>query len=212
MGALYFYDFPWPATDTLNADVTRRETNTIWLKGLKVRREFQYRFDKGDANEIGPIEVHWGLVQLKNEEPDAEITADLTTDWFRDNSSTVAKARNFGTYATTDTWDQGMNVLAINPNKNVRVLTHKRRVIHPYHNATGMYTYNRHVWTIDKWYKVNKRMVFPNVTSNRPNQRLFEVFWFNTTTAKGFPVNNADGTFVDSIHHHKVYFCNQRGH
>lgn len=208
MGQLTFNDFPWPVVDSLNTSVVRRETNTIFVKGLKIHRRFEYRFPKGDPNDIGPIQVHWALCQLKNDEVDAEIIGELSTSWFRDNSDGADRTRNFNTYTATDAWDEGKNQFAINPNNKVRVLTHKKKVIHPYHDATGNYTYQSHQWTIDRYYKVKKNFWFADITRTNPNQRIFEVYWYNTDTARKFPTTNADGAFLSTTFMHSVYYCN----
>lgn len=214
-GALYWEDLLWPQIDTLNADITRRETNTIYVRGLKIHRVFDYRGSKEDANfDIGPIRVHWALVQYRNDSTDATITSQLATDFIRDNSKTTDRTADFAPYSSSDSWKWYKTYGQINPNKNIRVLTHKSKILHPYYDKSGCDNQAMgHRWVISRYYKVGRFFNFDNTSATDPNKRIFEVFWYNCESAARFPAGPTPPSNQSAVRSHRcntVYFSNQK--
>lgn len=205
MGNLYVADFPWPGSSGSNDDITRRERNTVSVSGLKICRIFEYTQDIDDAAQQGPVEVHWCLLQLKTDQTNLDLSADLPIEFFRDNSRTTTRARDFNPYDGTDQWDMGKNCLQINPNKWVRVLTHKRFHLQPFAPGAA-YRPWMNIKKINKYYRLKKNITYNNVLTNLPNQRIFECYWYNTTTPTKFQTNNSDATLVGTTRMNTVYF------
>jgi len=181
---LYISDFPWPARGADGAQ--QRDHNIIHVKGLKVCRQFEYYAASGATGQngdIGPITVHWCLLQLKNDEDNTELTAELSRRFFRDNSNDD-RTRAFNVNANV--WDYGKNCLPLNPNDKVRILTHKRKTL--ISQGGGQNNTSRgSFWKIQRYYKIKKRFSFLNGATNLPNKRIFECYWYEAVSPTKYP-------------------------
>lgn len=188
LGTLTLNDFPWPARGSDGSNF--RDSNVIFVKGISICRQFEYDAFSGatalNGNaDIGPITVHWCLLQLKNDEGTGEIGQEITQDFFRDNS-VDSRTRGFLNSTATSVWDMGKNCLPLNPNDKVRILTHKRRTLIARGGGQNN-TSKGSFWTIRKYYKLKKRMTFRGANSAFPNQRIFEAFWYETKGPSQYP-------------------------
>jgi len=207
LGDLVLSDFAWPPQDG-NTVITRRESNQIAVKGIKLCRQFQYARVAG-AGDVGNIEVHWALLQLKNDEDNTELTSELIQNFFRDNANTTQRSTDFPTYGAASPWHFGMNCWAINPNNKVRVLTHRKKVLSavtPESNANGS-----NIWKIEEYMKINKDFSFKSNDSTLPSNRIFEVYWCNTVTPFEFPANPTTPQYIETDKLHTTYFGNTVG-
>ena len=204
MGVQYITDFPWPFMSTQNNSMLRRETNVIHCKGIRLCRTFQYAQDKGGANDIGDIEVHYAIVQLKNDEDNTELEAELWKNWFRDNSSGTSMSTDFPTYTSGSVWNMKLNCQAINPNNKVNVLMHKKKQLHPvgFQDAGGTKNY----WQIDQYLKIGKNFSFKDNDMGLPSKRLIEVYWYNTVMPRSFPANPAAVSYIETDVSNTVYY------
>jgi len=207
LGDLVISDFAWPQ-NAGNTDITRRESNQIHVKGIKLCRQFQYARVAG-AGDVGNIEVHWALLQLKNDEDNTELTTELNNNFFRDNANATQRSTAFPTYTAASPWHFGMNCWAINPNNKVRVLTHRKRVlaaVTPESNANGT-----NIWKIEEYMKINKDFSFKANESDLPSQRIFECYWANTVTPFEFPADPTSPQYIETDKLHTVYYGNTIG-
>ena len=202
LGALTLNDFPWPESQGARI-ITGRKSNQILLKGIKLCRRFQYARVLG-AGDVGQIEVHWAILQLKNDEDNTELTAELATDFFRNNASNDSRSSNFPTYTSGSPWNMGMNCLAINPNNKVNVLTHRKKILLP--SSAESTSAGKNLWSIDEYLKVNKKFSFNTIDSGFPSKRLFEVYWCNTVTPFEFPADPTAIQFLETDSCHTTYF------
>lgn len=203
MGTLNIRDFPWPAHSN-NDGLTIRNRNNIFVKGLKVCRHFQYVYQFDGANDIGEIEVHWGILQLKNDEDNTELSTELLLNFFRDNSGSLTRSRDFQVYTPTSVWDMGKNCFAINPNNKVRVITHQKKRLCPKSNQAQVL--GKNIWKIDRYYKLKKRLSFSSTNADLPNQRLFEFYWYNTVTPDEFPSDPLAVQYIETDVLNTVYY------
>jgi len=206
MGRTYIVDFPWPSIANNNNVITRREGNVIKVKGLKICRLFQYDQFKSSGGDIGDIEVHYCVLQLKNDEDNTELSAEMVLNFFRDNSVDSQSSSDFPTYTAGSSWDMKMNCLPINPNNKVNILMHKKHTLQPKgfgHNFDGAI---HNYWKFEHYMKVNKDFSFKNVSSNLPSKRLFEFFWYNTVTPSDFPADPVALNYVTTDATNTVYY------
>ena len=203
MGNLQSDRFPWPAYSS-SIGINTRTRNVIKVKGIKICRRFEY----SDSNpDIGPIEVHWALVQGKD--PDMNYSSlDYQNDFFRDNGTGSTRSQNFPTYVGTSPWSMLMNCAAINPNNKLRVLTHQRRVLDQYSLVAGRSM--KHVWKIDRYYKMMKNIAFDNTSDTEPQNQIFEIFWYNTVMPSKFPADPTANQWITTDRANTVYWANMR--
>jgi len=206
LGELVISDFDWPFSTNNQANIRHRENNIIHVKGIKICRHFQYAAVAGNSNDIGPIEVHWALLQLKNDEDNTELQAELIANFFRDNSNNTTSSRDFPTYTTSSDWDMGLNCLPINPNNKVNVLTHTKRTLIAANNESQ--AAGKNIWMINKYMKVDKTFSFKDNTSGLPSRRIFECFWCNTVTPYEFPTDPSAIQYIESDRMNTVYYAN----
>lgn len=195
-------DLPWPARGTDGANY--RDSNVIYVKGVKICRQFEYYIPSGSSNDIGPVTVHWCLLQLKNDETTGEVNQEIGELFFRDNSLDV-RARNFNNSTATSTWDMGKNCLPLNPNYKVRILTHKRKTLIA--KGGGQNNTSRgSFWNIDRYYPIKKRLSFRSGSSAAPNQKIFEVYWCEAKSDTSYPPLPNVWNGITRTRLHQLYF------
>lgn len=208
MGRLYSPNFPWPVFNTTN-NLIDRQRNIIHLSGIKVCRQFNY---PNTAPDIGPIEIHWALLQMKDSDL-LPSSLDWQNDFFRDNSTTGTRTANFPTYVGTSPWSMQMNCAPINPNNKVKVLTHRKFVLTRYDgggNGVVAQPYNNSpsFKRIDRYFKIGRNMNFENDTDTIPQNVIFECFWYNTIEPSNFPADPVAVRYIESDAAHTVYWKN----
>lgn len=211
MGSLQIQSLPWPS---FGDGLRERERNVIRFKGVKICRLFEYATDKDSAFDIGPIELHWALVQFKDPQL---LTTDLSilNDTFRTFESDTTKSQNFPTYSAASNWDMTLNCAPLNPEK-WKVLTHKRFALCAQdnsNNAAGrmMLTTRRgpHYVKIEKYYKFNKSLNFRNTSDGVPDNNIVELYWYNTISPRGFPADPAATKYINTHKAHIIYFSDK---
>jgi len=203
MGRLENARLPWPAYATANT-LTNRTRNIIKVSSIKICRHFEY---PDTVNDVGPIEVHWCLVQAKD--PDMLHTSlDYLNDFFRDNSTSTSRTTNFPSYVGSSPWNLLLNCGAINPNNKLKVLTHQRKMLTQYSLVAGRK--DDHLWRINRFYKVNKNMSFEQTTDTEPQNTIFELFWYNTVSPSKFPADPTAVQYIETDRANTVYWKNMR--
>jgi len=207
LGELVISDFDWPFATNNQANIRHRENNIIHVKGIKICRQFQYARVRG-SGDVGPIEVHHALVQLKNDEDNTELITELSLNFFRNNSENLQSSSDFPTYGATSPWNMGLNCLPINPNNKINVLTHTKKVLCALDGESE--AAGKNVWKIEKYMKVDKSFSFKQNTSGLPSKRIFEVFWCNTQTPFEFPADPTAVQYIESDKMNTVYYANTK--
>lgn len=205
LGNLRFSDFIWPAREVSSSN-SNRETNVIYVKGLKLHRRFEYAIGSGSTNDIGVIRVHHVLAQLKNDEDSGELALEIGQQFFRDESFD-SRARDFFDYtALSGNWDQAKTIGKLNPDNKINILWHKTKCLQA--RSNGVPLKQTSTWTIDRYIPINKNMNFRNFNDNTPNNRIFELFWYNTDSAERFPsLNPVQTPYISTQVHKKVFFA-----
>ena len=207
LGELVLSDFSWPFATNSQSNNRHRENNIIHVKGIKLCRQFQYARVRG-SGDVGPIEVHWALLQLKNDEDNTELTTELSSNFFRDNAEFTRSSSDFVTYTGTSQWNMKLNCQPINPNNKVNVLMHRKKVLCALDAQSE--AADKNVWKIEGYHKVNKTFSFKDNDSGLPSKRIFEVFWCNTQTPFEFPTDPTAVQYIESDKTHTVYFSNDK--
>lgn len=212
MGSLQIQSLPWPQWSGADG-LTQRTRNTILFKGVKICRYFEYLHVAGSANDIGPIEVHWALVQFKDPKL---LTTDLSilNDTFRSYESDTTKSQNFPTYNSTSNWDMMLNCAPLNPEK-WRILTHQKFVLEA--KSTGndgrqkvTPTRGQHYRKLEGYKKFNKYMMFRDTSNGAPDNDIVELYWYNTISPVGFPTNPVANSYIGTRKAHIMYFSDSK--
>lgn len=206
MGALQVRSLPWPV---FGDGLRQRERNVMLFKGVKICRYFEYNAIKDQAAaDIGPLEVHWAMVQFKDP---SLLISDLSilNDTFRSGESDTTRSQNFPSYNSSSTWTMLMNCQPLNPEK-FKIITHKKFIILPYDsgNCARSWGPNRmpHMKKIDKYYKFSKILNFRNTSDGVPDNNIVEMFWYNTPTNRYFPADPVALNHVSTRSAHTLYY------
>lgn len=210
MGELYSDMFEYPdITGGNTGGIGRRLVNTTLLKGYKVCRQFSY---KPDVPDIGPIEVHYAIVQAKSNCVDTDFGTTVLSEFWRSFLSNDDKMRDFDGYAPSgvqSNWSHHFNCLAINPDNAINIITHRRKIIHfptPEAIASG-----RDVWNIRKYHKINMRIVFEKADSPFPQRPHYEIWWYNTINGNKFPTDPKAIEYISTLKTNTCYFKDMLG-
>lgn len=183
-----------------------RDKSIVHVRGFHICREFFHAANPQTG--VGAIEVHWGLVQLKQEVGATNNTPDVVDymrpEFFRlqqvDTSTTTTP---FEDVTGTSSWDMKYNCLKLNPSR-FHIITHRRKVLvtrNDQSQANGKYK-----WKIDKYFPVKKRVRFSDRTNPRPERPFFEVFWYNTVEPRTWPANPLQASPLETVSHHSIYY------
>lgn len=200
MGALVLDKIRFPDMSSSNFYNARTSAN-IYVKGIKLCRYFE----NTETNRI--YEVHHALVQFKRGSITPPGSTSILNEFWRDYSSSSDRVHAFTEYPISGSalWDFRMNCCAMNPNKELTILWHKKRWLMPKEpNTTGN---ARHLWKIHKYVPIKKNFTFPYQSSNSSNCDIYEIYWYNTVTPTDFPATNP-GAVVDvkTMHSNTTYF------
>lgn len=209
MGRIHAASMPWPELTTTNT-LTSRQRNTIHITGIKICRQFTY---PAPATDVGPIELHWCLVQAKD--PAMQSTSlDYQNDFFRDNNTNTSRSVNFPTYTGSSPWNMLMNCAPMNPNGKLKILTHRKFALVPYNanNYADKAGVNRqpHYVKIDRYFKINKNFNWDNDTDVNPQNQIFELWWYNTIEPSLFPADPTAVNYLEWDKAHTVYWKNNK--
>lgn len=203
MGTLGWRSLPYPAWSSTNT-INTRQGLTIWMSGVKICRQFYVPYNATEEL-LQPVEVHWGLIQLKQSMEKSGIDAStlgslIKQDFFRSRESNSRKAKDFvdytGSGGAKPDWDMTFNCCPMNPDGAFKVLAHKRKVLTPsFSTAIARQPARRSYWKIEYYQKIGQRAVWDETATSGndqyPENPIFEVFWYNTITPDNFPTEPA---------------------
>jgi len=208
LGKLLTNTLPYPLPSDTNVP-NRRQEMAVLIKGWKLCRDIYYTAPRGQTGDIGPIEVHYCLFQLKCPNPTPGSYTGIESEFFRDNSGGVNFSKDFDGYTDSSPWSMHFNCCPVNPNNDFKILMHKKKILYqrpPAEVGDAAPDNARNYWRIRKYMKVNRNTVFENDTSSEPKQPIFEALWVNTCNPSDFPSNPATWFGVSTVKHHVVYF------
>lgn len=162
------------------------------------------------------FEIHIAMVQAKSEfgdDIDATI-AELKENFFSDARDKTTepgqftrRTSSFDDLENGDAYDHKYACLPMSKDK-MNIIFHWKRLITP-DREQSTNNFN-HMWRIDKYFKIMKKVEFDAATSAQP-RRPFVIFtWVTTPSGKYWPTWNTDNTqiVVDRDIKHKVYCSN----
>lgn len=185
-----------------------RDRPTIYVKGWYIDRVFEMNgFQSG--SDFRTMMFHHALVQFKNlEDTDAFLSEydEMKNKFFRDNRGAADRTSQFTNASDVGAavWDMKYNALPLNPSNNIKILWHKRKVLHSKNlfRANGKPYY----WHIKKYVPFKKRMAFRNRTDILPIQPVVELYWCNTVTDAGSDIGPSVGEVASTYSANRIYF------
>lgn len=194
-------NMPYPPQATAVSQMNLRKNNTIYMKGFKICRTFYVqRAGLGTLNNAAQVEIHWALVQMKMS---GRADSFIKLNFFRDNTATTTRSRDFNDYGATDPWSAEFNCLPLNPGNDFNIITHQKRVLQPVSDVTNART----TWKIEKYYPLKKHVKFLE-DDGQPEQQIIELYWANTVSSQDFPSNPTTPT-VATWFSHTGYFSDK---
>jgi len=202
--------------------LTARDASQVLVKGFKIRRQFYATVRSVSPNFFVPFVINWCLMQPKNIATTAElqsgitsrVSAVLTDNFFTDYSGSASRTRPYlNNTTTTSIWRYERNHLPINSKNNWRVITHQRKVIHPFsagsdtafgRNISGV----MHQWSFKKYMKLNKVISFAANENTLPEMPIYEFYWYEQVTPAFAGVIAPPSTHINTVSNHECYYAN----
>ncbi len=211
MGRLYISSPDYPLHSSGNL-VASRETNRMYLKGIKLCRQF-YRTNGGGKN-LPQMKFNYALVQLKcplspegtnsDTEGAAEALAKIKEKFWRINTFTGTRSVDFNQYVPGQPWTNIYNCQPMNPNGNFNILSKYSKTLTTRANSiSGGHAW---YWQLDKYIKVGKKMVFDSLPAVYPQNPIFEIWWYNQVNPLDYDQNNIDSIQAETFANHTTYF------
>jgi len=220
-GVLYLKPLPYPTAVT-GDPLTGRDSNQIFVKGFKMRRQF-YMIVR-DANPVfySPQVVNYCLVQPTSwaitediqSQNDNRVERALTGEMFTDYSGSTGQTRAWtNNTQSVSAWRYEKNHLPLNSRNNFKIITHTRRVLHPAAAGTisalskkmdGPLT----AWTFKKWMRYNKTVEFDVVQNTIPKMPIYEMWWYEAHTPFGYNIIAPPARLMYTTSNHECYFQN----
>lgn len=215
-GKLYIKALLMPQHSVGN-QIGSRDTNRVYLKGIKLCRQF-FRTNNAGRN-LPQMKINYALVQLKcplsNVESSNETAGALAAlarireNFFRANVFDSARAISFFDYTNGTDWSNIYNCQPMNPNGNFNILTRMSKTLTTRFNSDR--ADSKWYWDINKYQKVGKWISFDSSSHYYAANPIFEVWWINQVNPLDF--NNVDietHSEVETFNNHTVYFANAK--
>lgn len=157
----------------LSSFVGDRRSSFLYLRGISLTQNL--------SNEINiPIILHMAIVQDRDNN---NSDLDRRQNFFRDTTSLTARAHPFNDWISGNAYDYRMTM---NPicSDHYRIITHEKHILDP--KNPGTLNYRRPYFKLKKkYYKINRRIAFDNVTDSINWRPFYICYWWQ-------PVNPAD--------------------
>lgn len=175
-GTLYVRPFTWPIPNlnTNAAGPRERQGNDIFVKGIRIDREFW----AGSLPASGPITLHYMVLQDKDNDRDPGTRkASVQRGFFRCHDDPLNKEFDFVESATT--WNPRCHYNTYNKEGDYRLLYSTK--VDMMSNSSGQIDQNRNSYCkIMKYLALNKLMHFKSETDLEPSYPIFEVYYIST--------------------------------
>lgn len=201
LGSLSFQQIQMPNPAATARDLGGRRGIYVYLKGIRICRQFEFLRPSEQIPPIPPIIMHYAVVQLKDASGDpAQWGTQFRGGFFRAFNETADKTIDFVDNTAASGWSSILNCCNMNPDNEFNILTHKRRKMEQPQVYAGNVRPGSYIWQIDKYVRVKKRIAWANINATTPIHPLIELFWFQTRTPSNYPVGNAPGVATWSTH------------
>lgn len=210
MGILYQNVVSMPQSNASAAVINSKGKQHLYVKGIRFCRSFEF-FKPTSGEEASPtcppIMMHWAVIQLKEPNVPFENWKDeISNKFFRTFDDTYDKVENFIDNDDSSLWSTDKNWNRINPDGNMNILTHRKRVLTQNDRTEGDIRIRPYLWQIDTYMPIKKTLIYSNSDQPYPDNPLFEVYWFQTLTPTDYPYpSNAD--LVTTFRQHTVYYA-----
>lgn len=166
-----------------NSDQGRR-SNNIFFSGVKICTTFY-------NDSPNPMEVHFALVRFIDKENPGGLSmtaAQVSTDFFRDPTGSTDREADFPNGAIV--YQTGLKCWNMNSTK-FNILTHKRMLLGQ--KATGISVKDSgYIRKIERFYRVNKRVIFENQSDALHNNPFCLLCWFTPVDPANFLVGSQE--------------------
>jgi hypothetical protein len=207
MGSFVSSPLAYPVPSTIYEGIYEdgRLTKRIMTKGIKICRAFH--FDAVNYNQ--PIEVHWALLQWKDTDPPVSDWPARLKDKFFSALSVNEKDNfySFVDYSASDQFRAIYNCAKINPNNDVKIITHQKKVICSQDNNTS--PSGKNMWKIDKYFKLDIMTEF-NDGATQPHHPVIEVMWYNAIGPISFPTNPVVYPWLKTWNWNKLFYVDKK--
>ena len=191
-------NFPWPDFST-TADIGERNRNHMYLKGIKICRQF---YIEDVATVTNDYVVTWCVLQLKS--GNNPNSANIQDQFFRANDDPSTRSIPFISAGAGSAFDPSYLCHPLNPNHNFRIITRRSRVLRDIATGDGS---KRDKWNIEYYMPVRKNFTFDTSSDLVPNQPIFECFWVHAATPRSHPADpTAWANTIFTWNRHVVYF------
>jgi hypothetical protein len=202
MGSLVTSPLECPDANPVSFDVEEgRQSHNIITLGVKICRQFHY-----NANNTfnQPIEVHWALLQWKEADPPVQDWAvQLKDKFFRDAHFTGDRFTSFVDYTPKDKFRAIYNCASIDPENDIKIISHRKKVICSQDNNTT--PSGKNTFKIDRYFKLDCKTEF-NQGATQPHHPIFKVMWYNAQGPINFPTNSVGFPWLQTWNWNSVYY------
>lgn len=205
---LYTGPFPWPQSDPDANRQNGRTKNTIFLKGIKICRQFYV-----DVSEVAsqPLQLNYCILQWKGDEELIEINDQIKQGFFRSHSDAENRSYDFvDNTAANVLFDTRYTCSPMNPDKNFRIIKRMKFMM-----GNKIYTSNAAqeypcLQNIDFYLKVNKSFTFQSNSASAPHDQLFECWWISPVNNREDLTNPVTGARIRTHKMNTMYFDHDR--
>lgn len=219
MANLIFGNIIMPRNDLSGENLAAKKGQSIFLKGVRLRRQFEFLPPSEERPAVRQIICHYAILQAKDVEwgnrTQQERQAALNKDFFRTFNDYNKRCDDFEDNGTTSLWKDTQNTASINPDGDFNVITHMRRLMEQpqaldQYTPTGQMQIRpeRYIWQIDKYMRLNKTVNQTRIDLNVMDFPLIEVFWYQTRTPYNYP-NPTNPQVVNTWSNYVTYFKSQ---
>lgn len=211
LGQLYYQVIPYPVPPTTtDSAVIRRESNSIYLNGLRICRKFKYHKGATASDYSGPLKVHWAMIQAKDTVTYANrnsTSLGIMNRLFTQHSDVDDKTTNFvNTVAAADNWRSSRDCLKLDSEYGYKILTHKTFVLQKDTggaiHAAGDYS----VKEINKYYKIGKRQNFNDNAADVPMSPIMEIWWCQSQHAYDWPDDPTFSPLLSTTRYNTLWY------
>jgi hypothetical protein len=180
---MYFKQFTWPVADsTLVNSKIARETDDVFLKGIKLDRTF-----RAFARAQGPIEIHYFILQAKDNDTTFGLVSDsIRRGFFRSHNEDTDEERDFVDEAAA--YSRSFGSCLKNQDADWKTVYAKKFTLRQKSNQVQI---KCDKMILRDYIKINKLMHFQKSTDTLPMNTFIECYYANWLISKDFQVGNS---------------------
>jgi hypothetical protein len=212
MGTLIVNVVPFPQSSATAARLNVKYVQNPLIKGIRFQRTFEMiRNDPdGEIPACPPIVMHWAIVQLREKNVAVDQWEnEIANKFFRNFNDSYDRVENFENNLSGSVWNGVHNMCKMNPDGNVNIMTHRKRVLTQKFGVQGLeHKSQPYFWAIDTYIKLDTVFTYSNSDQAYADCPLFEVSWYNTISPTDYPIGYSNHEYVATFRNHTVYYGN----